>query len=195
MALWDNFTKKASETTAKAIQQAKILSETAKLNSMISDEETKISTAYFQIGKLYHSQHLQDPGEDYAAMFAAIAEAEAKIRDYRTQIQDIKGVCRCEKCGAEVAKGVAFCSSCGAAIPKAEPVVSDTHNICPGCGAQVEKGMRFCTACGTPMTAPAEQAEAPAPEQSAPEKRFCANCGAEIAKDMAFCTECGAKVQ
>lgn len=198
MALWDSISKKASETTAKAIQQAKILSETAKLNSMISDEESKISSNYFQIGKLYCAIHQQDPEDCFVAMLTAIAEAEQKIQEYRQQIQQIKGVLRCEKCGAEVAKGNAFCSSCGAAMPKAEPVASENHEICANCGAQVEKGMRFCTACGKPMAQaiaePAAEPVAQVVEEAAPVKRVCAACGAEVAENMAFCTECGAKV-
>lgn len=187
MALWDSISKKASEITAKAIQQAKILSKTAKLNSMISDEETKISSNYFQIGKLYCSIHQQDPEDCFVTMLTAIAEAEQKILECRQQIQQIKGVCRCEKCGAEVAKGNAFCSSCGAAMPKVEPVVSESHDICSSCGAQVEKGMRFCTSCGKPMTQIAIEA--------APEKCVCASCGAELAENLAFCTECGTKIE
>ena len=43
MAFWDNFSQKASETTAKAVQRAKEMSDIARINSMISEEETIIS--------------------------------------------------------------------------------------------------------------------------------------------------------
>lgn len=207
MALWDSISKKASETTAKAIQQAKILSETAKLNSMISDEESKISSNYFQIGKLYCAIHQQDPEDCFVAMLTAIAEAEQKIQEYRQQIQQIKGVLRCEKCGAEVAKGNAFCSSCGAAMPKTEPAVSENHVICASCGAQVEKGMRFCTSCGRPMLQTVEETPAVVDAEAVAEtsteataetektKRVCASCGAEMGDGIAFCTECGTKIE
>lgn len=114
MALWDNLGKKTTETTAKAIQKAKELSDITKLNSMISDEEKKISNNYYQIGKLYVSIHRTDYEEDFAGMVLAVKESEDRISSYKMQIQDIKGVIRCEKCGAEVPRGVAFCSSCGA---------------------------------------------------------------------------------
>lgn len=195
MAFWDSLSKKASETTAKAIQQAKILSETARLNSLIADEESKISNNYYQIGKLYAALHQADFDEDFAGMIAAIAESEQKIKDYRIQIQNVKGVLRCEKCGAEVAKGVAFCSSCGTAMPKAEADGSSERDKCEHCGSLVEKGMRFCTSCGSPMTAmiPAAVAPADMPEEDSA-KRSCANCGAELADNVAFCTECGTKI-
>ena len=73
---------------------------------MISEEETVITNQYFQIGKLYVSIHKEDFEEDFAGMIAIIMEAEAKIKDYKKQIQDIKGVRRCENCGAEVKKGI-----------------------------------------------------------------------------------------
>ena len=41
MAFWDNLSQKASETTAKAMQKAKEMSDVAKLNAMISEEEAK----------------------------------------------------------------------------------------------------------------------------------------------------------
>lgn len=207
MALWDNLSKKASETTAKAVQQAKILSETARLNGLISDEEKKINSNYYQIGKLYASIHANDYEDPFAGMIVAVADSEQKIGVYRAQIQDIKGVIRCEKCGAEVAKGAAFCSACGAAMLVAAPVDISKFDKCVNCGATVDKGMRFCTSCGKPMSAPiipaATQTEASAepiaiaptqisdvqPEE--PAKRFCTHCGAAVDVEMRFCTECG----
>ena len=39
MAFWNNIGQKASETTAKAVQKAKEMSDIARLNSMISADE------------------------------------------------------------------------------------------------------------------------------------------------------------
>ena len=217
MAFFDNLGKKASEMTAKAMQKAQELSETTKLNSLISEEEKKINNTYYQIGKLYVSLHSEDSEEAFAGMIASVAEGEQKISGYRRQIQDIKGVRLGEKCGAEVARGVAFCSSCGAPMPKAEtPAPTEDQVRCESCGAMVKRGMRFCTFCGKPLTppaAPAAPAEVPAaaspaveepaaetaavevPAADAPAGRVCPSCGAKVEDGCAFCTECGAKVE
>lgn len=213
MAFFDNLGKKASEMTAKAMQKAQELSETTKLNSLISEEEKKINNTYYQIGKLYVSLHSEDSEEAFAGMIASVAEGEQKISGYRRQIQDIKGVQRCEKCGAEVARGVAFCSSCGAPMPKAEtPAPTEDQVRCESCGAMVKRGMRFCTFCGKPLTppaAPAAPAEVPAADSPAVEEPAAETAAVEVpaadapaveapvadAPAERVCPSCGAKVE
>lgn len=192
MSFFDNLGKKASETTAKAVQKAQELAEISRINSLISDEEKKINTTYYQIGKLYVSVHGGDGETDFTGMVSTVLEGEQKINEYRRQIQDIKGVQRCEKCGAEVARGSAFCSSCGAPMPKAEEPVSDDAIRCENCGTMVKRGMRFCTSCGKPLSLPEMPVVSPVEEKSG--EKTCPSCGAQIEGDTAFCTECGAKL-
>lgn len=195
MAFWDNLSQKASETTAKAMQKAKEMSDIARLNSMISEEETKINNTYYQVGKLYVTMHPHDHEEEFAGMVASLAEAEEKIKSYRQQIQDIKGVVRCPQCGAEVQSGVAFCSSCGAPMPKVQPVNTDDLVCCEGCGAMVKKGVRFCTSCGKPMVQmTASEPTSASVTESKSQDKVCPNCGAKNEADVAFCTECGTKL-
>lgn len=195
MAFFDNLSKKASETTAKAMQKAQELSEISRVNSLISEEEKKMNATYYQIGKLYVSVHGSDGEENFSGMVAAVLEGEQKINDYRKQIQNIKGVQRCEKCGAEVARGVAFCSSCGTPMPKVENPLPDDDIRCENCGTMVKRSMRFCTSCGKPMVLPKVQdAVSMDVSEEQTEKRVCPSCGTEIESDIAFCTECGAKL-
>ena len=102
MALFDDFGKKLTNLGEKTLQKTKEMTDTARINSLISDEEKKINNAYLQIGKLYVSMHASDCENEFVGLITSIAECEQKIVDYRKQIQDIKGVKRCEKCGAEV---------------------------------------------------------------------------------------------
>lgn len=183
MAFFDDLGKKISQAGQSAVQKTKEITEVAKLNGAISDEEKKINYNYYQIGKLYYAMHASDFETDFSGMIEAIKESEQKVVEYRQQIQDIKGVVRCEKCGAEVASNVAFCSSCGAPMPK--QTVKENENLirCSSCGQMVDKDMRFCIYCGANM------------KNSATSKTTCTNCGAELNKDDAFCTECGTKIE
>ncbi len=123
MSFFDDLGKKLSQAGQTAVQKTKEMADVAKLNSAISDEEKRIDDNYLQIGKLYVSLHDAEHEADFDAFIAAIHEAEGKIKGYRQQIKDIKGIVKCEKCGAEVSKDAAFCSACGAPMPKEEPVV------------------------------------------------------------------------
>lgn len=205
MAFFDDLGKKISLAGQTAVQKTKEMTDIARINGAISDEEKKVNNNYFQIGKLYVAMHSADYESDFAGMIAAIKESEAKIRDYRQQIQDIKGVVRCEKCGAEVPSNVAFCSSCGAAMPKQTTTVADENAIkCTGCGAMVSKNMRFCTSCGKPMTdilqsqtsaqSVTETVQVASQTAPASDSNKCPNCGVEVADGLAFCTECGTKL-
>lgn len=196
MAFWDNLSQKASETTVKAMQKAKEMSDIAKLNSMISEEETKINNTYYQIGKLYVAMHHQDYEEEFVGMITAIGEAGEKIKSYKQQVQDIKGVACCTQCGAEVQAGVAFCSSCGAPMPKTQQTNMEDLVRCEGCGAMVKKEARFCTSCGKPMVQPMtfEVESVSETDNEKIEDKVCSVCGAKVEDDAAFCTECGNKL-
>lgn len=193
MAFFDKLSKTVTEASQKTIAKTKELADTSRLNSMISEQEKIITNQYFQIGKLYVSIHKDNFEDDFSGMIAAIADAEAKIRDYKKQIQDIKGVQRCEKCGAEVPNGAAFCSSCGATMPKIQVSESSDYVKCENCGTDVKKGMRFCTSCGKPMEAVIAPV-ATEPVVEAATEKTCSNCGAKVEDGLAFCTECGTKL-
>lgn len=198
MAFFDDLGKKLSQAGQTAVQKTKEMTDIARINGLISDEEKKVNNNYYQIGKLYVAMHQSDFESDFGGMISAIRESEAKIRDYKQQIQEIKGVVRCEKCGAEVASNIAFCSSCGAPMPKQVQSSSNNANLikCTGCGAMVDINMRFCTSCGKPATDITKTNEsAPVVTQSVVEiSKKCPNCGVEVAEGLAFCTECGTKL-
>ncbi|MBQ8696130.1 MAG: hypothetical protein IJ519_00255, partial [Clostridia bacterium] len=117
MAFFDDFSKKISDASQSAVKKTKNMTDIARINSMISDEEKKIEGVYYQIGKLYAVVHMNDPEPDFAGMINAIKEAEANIASLREQILEIKNVSRCPQCGNEVPVGSFFCSGCGYRMP------------------------------------------------------------------------------
>ena len=149
MAIWHNLSKAASDATAKAVEQAKTLTEITRLNSLIADEEKRMNDYYLGLGKRYAELFQADHAVELEEFFTGISECGRKIQAYRAQIQNVKGVVRCEKCGAEVSKGAAFCSACGTQIPVQQQDDTLNNAMCQKCGAKIEDDMLFCTSCGT----------------------------------------------
>lgn len=191
MAFFDDFSRKISKAGQSAIQKTKEMTDIAKINSAISNEERKLHNNYYQLGKLYAAKHTSDYEADFASAIAEIKEAEQKLASYQQQIQNIKGVVRCASCGAEVEDRMAFCSSCGAALPKKESAIAENSMRCENCGALLKNGMRFCTSCGKSIETAAQTiSEAETTEV----QKVCPNCRAEIEDHATFCTNCGNKL-
>lgn len=151
MEFFDYFGKRISQAAQSTAQKANEMTEIVRLNNAISEEERKINNNYYQIGKLYVAIHTFDFEKDFSGMISVIKESEQNILDFKKKIQDIKGIVRCENCGAEIVKGAVFCSFCGKPIPKTTLLENSAEFIrCSGCGAMIDKNMRFCTACGKP---------------------------------------------
>ena len=147
MAFLDDLGRRISQTGQTALQKTKDMTDVAKINGDISEEERKINNAYIQIGILYVQIHFHDYEEVFADMMLTIKEAQNNISSYKHHIQDIKGVIRCGHCGAEIENMVAFCSSCGTPIPKQESVGIPTR-WCTNCGAEMEDDANFGPKCG-----------------------------------------------
>lgn len=154
MGFFDDFSKKISTAGQEAIAKTKDFADVARLNSNISDEENKISSAYSEIGKLYFEIHQNDFEECFESQISAIRESQEKIKEFEQQIVDIKGVVKCPNCGAEVPKTAAFCATCGSTIVR-KPVAEDsnvtTEKKCPTCGQTIEDGATFCVSCGAKL--------------------------------------------
>lgn len=166
VAFFDDLGKKISQAGQTTVQKTRDMADVAKINMQISDEEKKINDTYLQIGKLYMELHASDSEEAFQGMVQTIVEAQGKIKEYKAQIQEIKGVVRCEKCGAEVSKEAVFCPVCGVKMPE---IVSE----------ETEK----------------TEVEADAQAQEPVVEKKCANCGAVLGNDALFCSECGTKVE
>lgn len=144
--------KRADEARAKAMQRARDVSETTRLNGKIADEQKRVTDAYTRIGKLYVSLHETDGEDAFAEMRADIRDAEEKMKNYRRQLMGIRGVKQCENCGAESPKDAMYCSFCGTELPMYVEVVFEKPGFrCSGCGTELLPEMNFCTACGKPV--------------------------------------------
>ena len=92
MAFFNNLTKKVSEAGQKTIAKTRDFADTAKFNSMISDEERTIKDAYCKIGEMYVALHRDDYGDEFSQMISTIEISEQKIEQYKKLIAEIKGI-------------------------------------------------------------------------------------------------------
>lgn len=169
MAFWDNFEKKATDATANVVSKVKGVSDITRLNSMVSEEENRIREIYFKIGQTYVALHGRDNEAGFADLLNALKASQLKIEQCKQEIMDIRGVQKCERCGAEVAAGAAFCMTCGAQIPKIQPKpVVNSGRRCKKCGATVAPNARFCTSCGTPYVEETPVNPTPQPQMNQP---------------------------
>lgn len=113
MAFWDSVGEKVSEATANTMRKMKDFGDTAKLQGQISAEEKKIDNLYREIGKLYCYLHGGSPEGQFVQLVNQVRDARRLVEQYNQQIQQIKGVTVCPKCGTQVEATAAFCPKCG----------------------------------------------------------------------------------
>lgn len=156
MGFFDNLGKTITDAGQGAIRKGKEMADAAKYNSMISDEEKLISSAFEEIGRKYFEMKGDAPEEEFASAVEAIRQSQAKITEYQNALKQLKGTRKCPSCGAEVPSESSFCPVCGAKleagpIQSVQPVQEDVLH-CSNCGATISAGSKFCTFCGTPVT-------------------------------------------
>ncbi len=163
MAFFEKFGEKISSAGKDVAKKTKELADVTKLNMQIGSEEDNIKNNYVEIGKLYYGLFSSSPDERLAPLCSSITESLNKINTYKEQIQTIKGIKKCPKCGAEIADSALFCSVCGNKTSSEEekepeeaktetkeeaPVVEETPSSCPACNEPIDKNAAFCSKCG-----------------------------------------------
>jgi len=210
MAFFDEVGKKISKTSQGVAQKTKNITETMKLNGMISDEEKSIDNAFSMIGKTYYETYGNNPDQVFAQLIVCINDSKAKIASYSEQIKQIKGIVHCQKCGGEVPYNAPFCNSCGSPMTTTTSIIPIANGVsCNECGAVMALEKVFCTNCGNKMEASvSEQLEdntAVMGEEdnsvtmenvvsSTPDTIKCPSCGKELSVTAMFCSGCGQKV-
>ena len=149
MGVFDNLTKAVTDAGNKT----KDISETMRINSMISQNTNKIKNLYTKIGENYWNLHKDAPEEALADLVAEINQLEITNMEHKKKIELLKGVKICKACGAEISSNSLFCNNCGAKVEKESPVVDNvpTGKTCTRCGAVLADDVNFCTSCGAPV--------------------------------------------
>jgi len=156
MSFLDDVGKKIAQTSKDAAQKVKDITETVKLNGLISDEESRIKDLFAQIGNAYYETYGSAPEQKFLEYVAGINAAKAKIADCKEQIGQLKGIVKCSKCGGDVQPGVPFCTGCG---NKIEQVAAPGAGKCSACGNELAVGAAFCIGCGNKTQSPGQRNE------------------------------------
>ena len=83
MALWNDLGRKVADTKDKTVQQAKVLSETQKLNAQIAEEKKKMAACYRELGMQYAALHHEDYEAAFAGVMGMILASEKVILVFR----------------------------------------------------------------------------------------------------------------
>lgn len=147
MAFFEQLGKRLTDAGQNVAQQTQNLAEVTRLNNAISEKEKKISQLFLVIGQSYYERHKNDNDAEELEKIDEINALYAEIFENREKIKQIKGVVKCENCGADVPLNASFCNACGTKVNRAESV-NETERLCPACHAAVEKDNLFCNHCG-----------------------------------------------
>ena len=90
MGFFDELGKKISEASQDVMQKGKEMADTAKFNSMIHDEEKKITAVYSKIGKKYFEDFQNAPTEGFKDFVDEIHAAQAKIAEIQEKLKALK---------------------------------------------------------------------------------------------------------
>lgn len=149
MSIFDEIGKKITNVGQETATKAKKITEISKLNSLVSEKEKEISNLFLEIGHSYYEKHKNDESADEKVK--QVIKIYEEIDTYKKQIGELKGVEKCQNCGAEISNGAAFCNVCGAKISIASEQ-TEQEEKCVQCGAKVGKADLFCNSCGAKIT-------------------------------------------
>lgn len=114
-----------TETGKSVGEKTKQVSSVAKLNAKIISSEHSVSDNYTILGKYYYDTYKDNPAEDVAETVNSITASLETIADMKSQILAIKGMVKCQDCGAECPFEDTYCGKCGAKLEKPEPPVEE----------------------------------------------------------------------
>lgn len=115
-----------TETGKTVGEKTKQVSSVAKYNAKIIASEHSISDNYTILGKYYYDTYKDNPAEEMAETVNSITASLETIADMKSQLLAIRGMVKCQDCGAECPFDDTFCGKCGAKLEKPEPPVEET---------------------------------------------------------------------
>lgn len=116
----------------KVKDSAQKSAEVLRVQKRISTMKQEAENIYYQLGKSYYAQFISgdDNNDLLNQLCAMLATLERDIQALDEQIDEIRNIVRCPKCGNTQDVDSSFCASCGQKLEpraKPEPVVEEVE--------------------------------------------------------------------
>lgn len=119
---------KVGETINTTADMAKNMSETGNIKRRLQYEEERIEEIFSDIGRKYFEDPVAHKVE-IDGMCDDIKTRKRRISRIKLELNQIKGIKICEKCGAQVDEKYTFCGVCGAKLPDYNDLLNDEKDM------------------------------------------------------------------
>ncbi len=103
----------AGKKTDETIRVSKLKLKATQLNADIKNKNEKLGALVYEMAKSGEKDT-----EAFDAVIAEIDSNKAELADIDKQLDELRGMVTCEKCGAKTDNDNAFCPKCGAKLPE-----------------------------------------------------------------------------
>lgn len=128
------------DTIEKGITKVRDLGELSRLNGEIAIRETHRKECFTVMGEKYYDSLKKGTIPDCTILYREIQNIEKELEHLKREIQKLRKIMICPKCGSRLTSFGAFCPVCGTELMK--------KNICSSCGAVMDPGANYCVNCG-----------------------------------------------
>ena len=138
------------------MEKTKQRTEIARINGKIREEQRKIDDCHRRIGEMFVEAFREEAPEEFMVYINQIDECRDNIEHCKVDIDHVKGMKKCPRCGEKIGEKAKFCPECGLDfehISDESGVVlrfdTDTEVMtCPECGSVIKGDAEECPACG-----------------------------------------------
>lgn len=129
MEFFEKLGNTITNTSKDVAKKTKDLTEVAKLNSQISKEESTIEQKYREIGKAFYEKYGNTEDSELKELCTDVKNGYEKIEELKKQLNSLKGLTICPRCGKENESTASFCSSCGEVLKQKEDVEAEVVEV------------------------------------------------------------------
>lgn len=123
MTFLNDLSKTLTQAGQAAVQKTKEVADYTKANAKILDIQNKLDKAYAEVGRKYTKLYPGNDEDEMRETVEAVYALEDQLHLLKNELNDLKGVVECPKCGAICSDEAAYCEKCGAELVKNEIII------------------------------------------------------------------------